>query len=552
VARVLVLALALTAPLVAGCVAPAQLAPAGLDAGPVADVLKLLDGGGFEVRVPVHLALMGFEPGTSAALQSALEPERIEHLASSAALNLPPDPAAATASGLLPLPVIPTAVYVVHEMPAAFTDVTLARVAASRMGDAAGAVFDGNVLEDWLATELPGQGVPLDTDTPALVFLHAGGGLPEGHAYRYSYLGGYVEPVRLVGERAPLLVMDVSAAADPYVVARPPSPEGIAFGTVFGRAEPQAFDRPLARGGADVVEVLREAAVEATNYRLLQGSLYPPTTLPCHAITLILGVRGAALTEVLPGYTRAQGAVDAASLDRAWENITGRGTVEVDVRVLRMPLDDPVLDAVSRGGLGTLDALRFWLDANWQRYWVAHEGCEPYVSFLVYGDAADADSFGIATYDVQRSHRVSFAVVNEATRVRDEWRGPAADLAGTRDASRAKMDWVNLFFAHETGHLIGQQHTHNIQRAGSDLPGTRWSFSSVWSAMSYQTDDKTLDFGAVDRANYHRNRAGYLLQAAQAEGLEGSTVWKGATQALAAYRWAEAGRLLEAALKPAS
>jgi hypothetical protein len=505
---------------VTGCLGATQpLGPAVAPLPPALDpALALVEGRGFALRVPVDVVVLGFDPGTAAALQVVLDEDPV----------------------LQDALVQPTAVFRVHEASAALTAGALAAIEAARVPDAPGDLYDANAVEDWLAVRLPAEGVPMDPDTPALVLLHGGDTLPQGHGYRVTYPKGWLEPVRLFGERHPLLVLDASAAEDKYVTEPPFSAERLVFGSVFGASQPDAYDFPLEPRGQATVEALAEAARDAVQYRLLQGDAVPVSTKPCHAVTLLLGVRATALTETLPGHAAAEASVDL--LDSVWENVTDASNVEVDLRVLRLPLDDPVLDVVSRGGLGTSEAIKAWVSQNWASYWVPHEGCEAYVTFLVFGDPADADSFGIAMHDVQADHRVAFIVVNDATRLRDAWRGPAQEVVGTGSPSRVP-DWVTYLYAHETGHLLGQAHPHNIALEDGTL-GTDRSFSSVWSAMSYQTDDRVSDFGALDRANHLRNRAGSLVKAAVDAGLQDTSGFADAMALLRAYRWQAAGDAL--------
>lgn len=502
-----------------GCLGATQtlppLAPAAFDAA-----LRLLDDGTFEVDVPVDVVLVGFDPGTGKALQAALAPEPVRQGE----------------------PARPRAVFRVREASPAFSADALAAIGAAQHPEAAAGIYDANAVEDWLSGRMPREGIALDANTPALVLLHGRDVLPQGHAYRITYPLGWLEPVRLFGERHPLLVLDVSAAEDPYVTEPPFSPERTVFGTVFGASTPDAYDRPLASGGADAIEALAEAARDAAQYRLLQGSAVPVSAKPCHAVTLLLAVRATSATEAMADHKAAEESVDVPLLDAAWENATGAANVEVDLRVLRLPAEDPMLDAVSRGSLGGAEAVKAWVSANWAQYWVPHEGCEAYVTFLVFGDAGDADSFGIAMHDVAADHRVAFIVINDATRLRDAWSGPAREVVSTGDPSRVP-DWVTYLYAHETGHLLGQSHPHNIALDDGTL-GTDRSFSSVWSAMSYQTDDRISDFGAVDRANHLRNRAGSIVQAAVAQGLQDTPRFAAALDALSRHRWKDAGDAL--------
>lgn len=506
------------------------------------EVLALLDGGVPEIQVPVDVVLVGFEAGVADELASRLEPERVDHRAMSFLRVFPPDPEnpqpplSSTGVGA---PTVPVAQFRVHQAPAALEAAFFDAVAEARVPGADGAIYDANAVEAFLAGTLPDHGLEVDPNRPALVLVHGNDVLPEDHAYRYTYPSGYLEPVRVFGERKPLLVADLSARPDPYVTSDP----GPLGGILLPNEPPDDYDRPIPASGDEAVEAAANAVVEATHFRLLQGSIYPVTTRPCHALTLVLGIRATGVTHALPTHAQALELVDVEGLEASFENLTGRDNVFVDLDVRMLPQDDPVLDAASRGGLGGNDAVRWWIDENWETYWVPHEGCEPYVSFLVFGDAVDPISFGVGGYDTERSHRISFSVVDGRNLLTETYRGPAEETVHQRPDSRDGYDWVNLFYAHEAGHTVGQRHPHDISTMEGSA--TDRSFSSVWSVMSYQTGDRVVDFGAVDRANYQRNRAGWLVQAAVEADLDGTGEFERALAHLEDYRWLEAGRVLD-------
>jgi hypothetical protein len=106
------------------------------------------------------------------------------------------------------------------------------------------------------------------------------------------------------------------------------------------------------------------------------------------------------------------------------------------------------------------------------------------------------------------------------------------------DPTRNFTDWVNFLFSHETGHLFGQRHPHDISTNGGPPGGM--TFAAIWSAMSYQQDGKIPLFGAVDQNNYARNRAGFLIDAALAIDAGAPEIAQ-ALQLAGEYRWMEAG-----------
>lgn len=556
-AKVLPVALALGSLVLAGCVSP--LTPAGTAPPLVEDLLgrlTLLDGG-FEIEAPVHVLLIGFAPGTAAAVQAALSEPKIEHEYLDFARDFPPSLPTEEVGGTVPMPVVPVAQYRIHD---ASPELAAAFFAAVKPVEGADGIYDANAAEEWLAANLPAAGFPVDPATPAMVLLHASAQLGE-HGWRTTFPQGYLEPVRVFGERTPLLVMDVSAIEDPYVTTAvtpparvpspvplpiPPSPVASPFPTQ--PVEREAYNYPLESNGADAVDVLALAITDATHFRLLQSSIYPITTKPCHAVTLVLALRGYSLAEAMD--LKAESYLSLPTLQGAFDNLTGKGNTIVDLKVLNLPQDDPALEAVIPRSALTLDAFRYWVDMNWDQYWVPHDGCEPYVSFLVSGDRSDFLGFGgIALYGVKDTHRMSFSVIDDLRRIREDERSPLAGALGDapgltqRPESIQRYDIVNRLYAHETGHLMGQHHPHNVIRTDDGTPTTP-AFSAVWSVMSYQNRERVTDFGAIDHANYMRNRAGFVVQAAIHGGLQNETEFQEALQLLAEYRWQEAGDLL--------
>lgn len=487
--------------------------PAAVEAEPTP--VERLGDGRYAVEVPTPVVLIGWPAAEVEELRAALVPETVEHASITYTLvDVPPDSDDPDPSPLLgggdpptPAPVVPTAVYRVVADPA------LDRAFLANLTRAEGGFLDGSAAEAWLAAHLPRFGVAVDPNRTVLVLP----ALEGSHAWRYDGNLGHLDGVRAFGERHPILGLDLTARADPYVTG----------GTAYRQAvEPSS----LAERAATAIR-------DATHHRLLQGPIYPQTVLPCHGVTLLLAVRATALTDVLPGFTPASAAVAEERLARHFANLTGM-PVHVDLRVLRLPVDDPVLDALSRDRV-ELSAIRLWLEQNWDRYWVEHPGCEPYVSFALYGDLTDAEALfaGIAMHDVGDGRRISYSIVGELTRLNAE--GPTAAPQPGRDPN----EWFNRLFSHETGHLFGQRHPHDITKVGSG--GSNNAFSSVWTTMSYQVRGVVDDFGAVDHANFARNRAGYVLQAAVAQGLDGTPQYQEALEHMAHLRWEAAAGALQ-------
>lgn len=536
-------------PVLAGCVAP--LEPTAGPASVVEDLLarvRLLERGGFEVDAPVHVMLIGFPAGTAAAVQGKLGTAPIEHEYLDFARAFPPEPATllADVGGTLPEPVIPVAHYLVHDAAPELTEAFLAFAASADVEGAEG-ILDANAAEDWLAGTLPAHGFPVDAATPALVVLHGGETLGD-HGWRTTFPAGWLEPVRAFGERTPLLVFDVSAREDPYVTTGPFAVPVIGVTPpVATPLPPRAIEREpynyvVDAASPELADTLALLVEDAAHFRLLQSAIYPITTKPCHAVTLILAIRATSLAE-RAGYG-AEGLLDVEALTRAFENLVGEGRAFVDLKVLRLPLDDPVLEAVIPRSAETLDVFRWWLDENWDTYWMPHEGCEPYVSFLVSGDTTQQMGFsGIAMYGVQATHRISFSIVDDLRRIRWNHAGPGEEVVNDKPESIDAYDAVMRLYAHETGHLMGQHHPHNVIRTDDGTPTTP-AFSAVWSVMSYQNRERMADFGAIDRANHMRNRAGFVIQEAMHAGLEDAPEFRDAIAHLARYEWQEAGDLL--------
>jgi hypothetical protein len=523
---------------VSGCIAPASapLDQASLPVGVPALVNLLPEREGFEVEVPVPVVLIGFDDSVATALQEELTPASVDHDFLDAD-NTISDPGSLVGNPfpLYTNPALPEAVYQVRALPAAQAQAVLDFILTTEVEGTDTTHYDGRMLEDHLA-----QLLQPNPDTPAFVILHGGDTLAAEHHWRYTYETGWLDRVRIFGGKEALVVLDASAQPDPYVVRTSTSPLTPINQAVFGAPDPPAaYNMPLERSGADVVEALAQAATDAAHFRLVQGPIYPVPVRECHTVLAYVGVRATALAHRL-GMSDPADNVDLATLEAGFENLTG-GDVTVQLRVVQLPHEDPVLDAATRNDLN-YDLFRTWADMNWGSFF-EDDGCEHYLSTLVYTDSAE-NIHGIALMDVDRNRRISFSWVDDKTRLREEEGAPlgGAPLLGGRAASREVSRWGTFLLSHETGHLFGQTHPHNAIR-DADTEGERapagftWAFSATWDAMSYQAMDRVADFGKVAQANHDRNRAGFAIGMAMAQGLEGSPELGQALQHLRMHHW---------------
>ncbi|MES0873808.1 hypothetical protein [Sinimarinibacterium thermocellulolyticum] len=484
--------------------------------------------GRLSVDVPVPVVTFGLSAEQAAALQAELQPYTVDHANGDLNQSLPPDIDELQSDGALvlvpllgesfTLPVLPTALYQVTPAPAALVAEFEAALAAARLSDTR---FDAIAMEDFLAAALPRHGFALNPDAPSMVILHlAAFGVGE-HGWKVQGTTGFIEPVRLFGDRKPLLILDPSAVPDPY-----------------GSGED--FANPLA---ADDAATMANFVREATEYRMLQGSIYPVSTAPCHAVTGIMGVRQTSIAQATPLLRPVEEALVAEHIAAAFQNLTG-GIASFDLKILQLPQDDPVLDALTRGEFPAFEVLRAYLSLNFDRYHVDHPGCEEYLSIVVQSDLLAVPGggvIGIGTYDDSPGQRISMSWVHDIFRLTFDPESPVGVFAGE---GKEFLNWWEYLFSHETGHILGQRHPHDIT-SNSSSSGSSNSFSSIWSSMSYQQDGRMIDFGANDQANWRRNRAGYALLLAAQAGREGSAEWQRAMDAASRLDWTGVWRALQ-------
>lgn len=510
---------------VAGCGssnAPQQ----GSAPAPVQRSAAKWENGRLVVDVPVPVVAIGFPDAAVAALRGELQPFTVNHASGDLNQAFPPDVDEVQETGdalvLVPalgetitLPVLPTARYEVIAAPPALTQAFAAALEAARIDEQ---TFDANAIEDFLAGALPVHGLALDANAPGIVLLHLDALGIGTHGWKIQGPTGFLAPVRLFGERRPLLVVDPSAVPDSYT-----------GGSVY--------DEPLA---ADAAAEIAQFVRDATEFRVLQGSIYPVAQAPCHAVTGILGIRhNTSLGEAI--LRQVEDAFDAARVKSGWDRLTG-SDVYFDVKVLSLPEDDPALDALARGEFPAFEVLRAYLSLMFEQYHVEHPGCEEYLSVVFAGDVATVPGggvIGIGTYDDSPGQRISMSWVHEVFRFTFD---PESPLCVAGCEGKDYLNWWEYLFSHETGHILGQRHPHDITRADAGteeslLGVSNNSFSSVWSSMSYEQDGRMIDFGAIDQANWWRNRAGFALALAAQDGRENTPEWAQAMDAAARLDW---------------
>lgn len=486
--------------------------------------------GRLRIQVPTPVVLLGFPPADVTRLQAELKPHQVDHSTSDLAQALPPDVeelqedgpvASAPILGGDPivLPILPKAAYRVAAAPAAMSSEFAAALGAAKLE---GNLYDANAVEDWLATALPRHGFALNPSAPAIVVLHLGAFGVTGHGWRIQGFAGKVEPARVFGERHPLLVLDPSAIPDPY------------------NGGGEDFASPVGTGAAAAIG---NFVREATEYRVLQGPIYPVAQAPCHAVTGIVGIHATSLQETGLLVRSAREMLEAARIKASFDHLTGTD-VFFDLKILELPVDDPVLDAIGRGEFPAMEALRGYLTLQWEQYHVDHgPQCEEYLSVVFENDLAAVPGggiLGIGTYDDKPGKRISMSWVHDALRLAFDPASPACEpVDASLNTSCAGREYANVFeylLSHETGHIFGQRHPHDISSASSTSASSD-AFSSVWSSMSYEQDGRMIDFGAIDHNNWLRNRAAFALGLAAENGRVGSPEWQAAMAAAGQLDW---------------
>ena len=468
-----------------------------------------------DVRVPI--VTIGFSDEEVGALRGALQPHAVDHSYGEINQILPLE-----IDGLLrgdlneyvplsgdvySLPVLPTAHYDLTRANAALEAAFQAQLDHVRLESGH---FDANAMEDWLASQLD-----LQSATPTVVLLHLKRfGIAE-HGWHIQGETGHRAPVRGFGERYPLVVLDPSAVEDPWVGSNAED---------FTRYT-EASDTPVI---ARFVRYL-------TEFRLLQGPLYAPSQKPCHAITGIMAVKST--TSIAENFLRpVSEALVVERIQTSFEQLTGTDTY-FDLKLIDLPQDDLVLDLITRLEYGGFELLKGYLTENFERFHVDHPGCAEYLSIVVENDAASVPGwvvlYGYGAYDDDRDSRISASWVNDIYRLLADVESP---LCISNCNTKEYLNLWEYLFAHETGHLLGQRHPHDVSSRSAEASSSD-AFSSIWSNMSYQNEGRWIAFGQIDRNNWLRNRASLALLEAYEAGREDSPAWRAAMSAADRLDW---------------
>jgi len=459
-----------------------------------------IDGDVVRMDVSIPVFLLGFDSATQTQLQALLPPMLVD-----------------ANSGLLP-----TAIFDIQRPDAVWQAKFDAFLATTRLDGHAdltgfdGPVLDGNAIEAWLDTHL-GDIADVPDGLTSLVILNTG---LSGHAYHYAGNVGWREPVRTFGEATSLLVWDPHAEPDPWV----------------GTAE--AHHVPVSKA---TPELIAEWTKRAVAIRALHAPSRTPAIQSCHAVTVVLAVRNTALTPDLLGLQSWEDTLDIPALEATYEKLVD-DEVYFDLLVRQLPLEDPVLDVLTRENNARVVTATY-LDLNFDSYHVAHEGCEPYLSLVVFGDLLDqrTSSNGNAQTSLINGRRISTSLVAENVRIMSELVGYNEAWDESTSFERVgpgadPLEWFNWVIAHETGHLFSLPHPNAGTGDGESYSDT--GFASTWNAMGYQMRRIVTEMSMVDANNFARNQAAAAVLAATDDNAR-----KAALEAMADYRWKAAVRL---------
>lgn len=489
--------LALLGVLLAGC--QSSVTPDSVTTRSTVASVPAIEDGTVHMALPVPVFLLGYDNDLADALKSQLAP-----LTQSTASGLELD--------------VRFEVYSPDAVWQARFDAFLATARHDGHADLTGfdgPILDGNAIEDYLDANLAEiAAVPDGLNRLVILNPHL-----QGHAYHYASNVGWREPVRTFGERTPLLIWDPQAEADPWVGS--------------SQSHHAPMDVATADGLADWVR-------RAVAIRALHGQVRAPATEACHAVTVVLAVRDTALTPTILGLQSWEEVLDVQRLENGFEALVN-DEVHVDLVVRHLPMDDPVLELVTRENNARV-ATATYLDLNFSAFHVPHEECAEYLSLVVFGDLLDqrTSSNGNAQTSLINGRRISTSLVAENVRFMSEYVGYNEAWDESTSFERVgpgadPLEWFNWVVAHETGHLFSLPHPNSGSLGGQSYSDS--AFESTWNAMSYQMRRITTEMSQVDANNYARNQAAVAVLAAPAGAPRDA-----ALKAMGEYRWKEAVR----------
>lgn len=425
-------------------------------------------------------------------------------------------------------------------------------------------LLDGNAAEATLAALLRCSGVALQPNLPTMVIIHLGDDRVDNHLWLYRAEPkpepdgkvGWLANIRSFGGTEPMIILDVSASKNP-------SPDRGYSG--------RGFEAPQATTDESLADDLHEAVVAAASLRFFPRMVQPSSIAPCSSITIVYGIRTTSLGEEAPLMLRPDQQIHAERIRTEFEALTGRPAT-VDLRTVLLPTDDLEFDALARllgaafvaylpdtytslVGIyeplppetqparsqaleAAVHAFGQWVDLVWDDYVQPGPGCEGYLGFMVWADAAEfPHNYGVGPTSPQ-GHRYVVGSMGVYERYISD-PGPAPALYGQRAAWQGSYDIADPMLVHEFGHNMGLPHPHIGPGGPAD-----WSFSSDRTTMSYRWQGISAELGAIDHATIVRARAGFAIQDAAERGVLDTPAGQEAIDAMNAWDWQRAADAL--------
>jgi hypothetical protein len=543
------LALALTLPLLSGCLNSLSPAPSqGVPASP------------FELRLPVHIVAVGFDNFDDAALQAGIKPllPQFQWVRATTTGNQTPEPLQYQVD------------YQVHHAPAAFAQDLFAyakTVSRDDQPDASLAAYDargeGRVCAPSPVPTVPANPVTssitpvpptckpiqrIDADAmEAWIAGHrAAYGLDFGHPGQTlfildSYTKGYLDPrsyhqyeakspaqdtlmrtLRAWGGAHDFVFLDVGAGpngydSNPYGSFGPGAPDltTLRDGPIWEyKGGMRAFYANLGRDVGDAVRML-----------WARDPIYPFEYAERYVLPFYIYIDPDAhanpqspLYKVDPSDVPTH--TDEAGIRKAFADLAPWANVTVQFHYVYLPDGDTgvaqaLKDAKDRYGKNTVDfgIVKRYFREHWDHYAPDVPGAKVYPTFAF---ILDAPSTGLYAYsdgdEVGRSWGVFVNIADFLTCVVTTSKVPPGPCFTEDSFGGAGYWWAwwNAVLTHELGHSFGLTHTHDTPgRVSGELTyDLNWLWDSTASAMTYR---HTLGaFDAFDKELLLRNHAARL------------------------------------------